>query len=115
MSPKHIELLQILRDVAGPLKVTSGIRCPAHNAEVGGAKRSKHLPNKDGFCAASDITYATGTLSNRRILKLYVLADQIVGGRGFKGIGLYKGRIHVDSREGRRARWVDHFWNWKDS
>ena len=115
MAPNHIELLQNLRDVAGPLKVTSGIRCPAHNAEVGGAKRSKHLPNKDGFCVASDITYATGTLSNRRILKLYVLADQIVGGRGFKGIGLYKGRIHVDSREGRRARWIDHFWNWKDS
>lgn len=112
MSPKHIELLQKLRDVAGPLKVTSGIRCPTHNAEVGGAKRSKHLPNKDGFCVASDITYATGTLSNRRILKLYVLADQI---GGFKGIGLYKGRIHVDSREGRRARWIDHFWNWKDS
>jgi len=112
MSPKHIELLQKLRDAAGPLKVTSGIRCKKHNTEIGGAKRSKHIPDKDGICVASDITYATGTLSNRRILKLYVLADQV---GGFKGIGLYRGRIHVDSREGRRARWIDHFWNWKDS
>ena len=113
MSPKHIALLQKLRDVAGPLKVTSGIRCKEYNASIkGAAPKSWHVPRDNGECYASDITYATGSISNRRILKLYVLADQAQ----FKGLGLYKGRIHVDSRPtGRRARWVDHFWNWKDS
>ena len=26
-----------------PVKINSGFRCPAHNAEVGGAERSRHL------------------------------------------------------------------------
>ena len=111
MDPKHMDLLQRLRDVAGPLKVTSGIRCTTYNKLIGGAKRSQHIPDANGLCHACDITFATGLRSNRQMLKLYTLADQL----HFKGIGLYRARIHVDSRPGRRARWIDHFWNWKDT
>ena len=111
MDEKHMALLQGLRSAVGPLKVTSGIRCREYNKLIGGAARSQHIPNAEGTCFACDITFATGTISNRRILKLYTLADQL----HFKGMGLYKGRIHVDSRPGRRARWIDHFWNWKDT
>ena len=111
MDPIHIALLQKLRNAAGPLRVTSGIRCKEHNKLIGGASRSQHIPNSQGMVVACDITYAKGSKSNRNILRLYTLADQL----HFKGIGLYKGRIHVDSRPGRRARWIDHFWSWKDT
>ena len=39
----------------GPVKINSGFRCPAHNKEVGGAERSRHLLG----CAA-DIAPTTG-------------------------------------------------------
>jgi uncharacterized protein YcbK (DUF882 family) len=112
MDLKHIEKLQQLRDSIGvALKVTSGIRCAEYNATIdGAAKRSWHIP-RNGICYACDITFAHGPRSNSRILKLMTLAEQV----HFKGIGLYRGRIHVDSRTSKRARWIDHFWNWKDS
>ena len=40
--------LQALRDKYGKLDVTSGYRCPAHNKEVGGSTKSKHM---DGAAA----------------------------------------------------------------
>ena len=43
------------------------------------------------------------------ILKLWVLADL----SGAKGIGLYKGRLHVDQRPTEKARWIDKSWAWK--
>ena len=112
MDPKHVGKLQRLRDEIGvALKVNSGIRCAEYNATIdGAAKKSWHVP-RDGVCYACDITFAHGPRSNSRILKLYTLADQL----HFRGLGLYRGRIHVDSRPSRRARWIDHFWNWKDS
>ena len=111
MDPKQIDLLQKLRDTLGEgLRVTSGIRCVSHNAKVGGAKRSWHIP-RDGICYASDITFLSGSKSPKRILKLYVLADRL----HFKGLGLYRTWIHADSRGGRRARWIDHHWNWRNS
>ena len=103
MDQKHIDKLQRLRESIGvALKVNSGIRCAEYNATIdGAAKKSWHVPRKD-ICYACDITFAHGPRSNRRILKLYAL-------------GLYRGRIHVDSRPGKRARWINHFWNWRDS
>lgn len=110
MSDTHIALLQKLRTIVGPLTVTSGIRCKDYNALCKGAPSSHHIP-RDGVCTASDITFTLGAKSNSRMLYLYTMADQL----HFKGLGLYRGRIHVDSRKGRRARWVDHLWSWKDS
>ena len=46
-----------------PVKINSGFRCPAHNAEVGGAAKSRHLLG----CAA-DIAPVTGDLGRFKAL-----------------------------------------------
>ena len=46
-------ILDRIRDALGvPVYITSGYRCPSHNASVGGVANSQHL---DG--TAADITY----------------------------------------------------------
>ena len=105
MAPEFLAKLQMLRDRIGkPIKVTSGIRCKSHNAKIGGAPKSWHIP-RDGVCYASDIRTCR---SDEEVLRLYAAADSL----WFHGIGLYKGRIHVDMRPTTRARWVDKSWSW---
>ena len=42
--PTLIEVLETIREYAGiPVQITSGYRCAAHNAEVGGKPNSAHL------------------------------------------------------------------------
>lgn len=64
------ETLQVIRDaVKKPVHVTSGTRCPKHNAEVGGVADSAHLTGE-----AADI-YADGmsnTALGSAIKLLYV-------------------------------------------
>lgn len=104
-----IELLQALRVAVGPLLVTSGIRCKSYNKRIGGAGRSWHCP-RNGVSYAADITYLhKDDRTDYNILKLWVLADL----SGAKGIGLYKGRLHVDQRPTEKARWIDKSWAWK--
>ena len=111
------ELVQKIRDAVGsPIKITSGCRCAAHNERIpGSAAKSKHLPDKDGIGWALDIRLAKRGYgwrrSNRETLKLYVIADQL----GAKAIGLYHGRIHIDQRAGKKVRWIDKSFNWRDS
>ncbi len=58
VKPKLIAALQWVRNDWGrPMAVTSGYRCPKHNAEVGGAKSSAHV-----FGEAADIADADGAL-----------------------------------------------------
>ena len=106
MSPEFMAKLQELRDkIKKPITVTSGIRCESYNATIpGAAKRSWHIPRNGMVCAADIRT----TRLNEDVLRLYAAADQI----GFKGIGLYAGRIHVDMRPTQRVRWVDRSWSW---
>ncbi len=88
--------LQHMRDTAGkPIIVTSGYRCPDHNAAVGGAPRSQHLLGN-----AADIVIPG--LAVRHMLELALRTLDFAGG----GIGGYpgKGCIHVDVRKG-PARW----------
>nr|MCR4818395.1 hypothetical protein [Fretibacterium sp.] len=47
----------------GPVRINSGFRCPAHNAEAGGAKQSRHLLG----CAA-DIAPLSGDLGRFKAL-----------------------------------------------
>ena len=72
----------------------SGVRCPEHNAEVGGVPNSEHL-----YGRAADLH------SNLSPAELYRIAEEVtkemIPGRG--GIGLYKWGIHVDT--GAYSRW----------
>ena len=39
-----LNMAQVIREELGvPVKVNSGYRCPVHNANVGGAKKSNHM------------------------------------------------------------------------
>lgn len=87
IKPELIAALEELRRLAGgPLIVNSGYRCARHNAEVGGAKASQHTKG-----AAADVKSKTLTP-----LELFALAVQIPA---IKGVGLYKGWVHVDVRK----------------
>lgn len=72
----------------------SGIRCPEHNVEVGGAANSEHL-----YGRAADLH------SNLSPAELYRIAEEVtkemIPGRG--GIGIYRWGIHVDT--GAYSRW----------
>jgi uncharacterized protein YcbK (DUF882 family) len=76
LSGELIRMLEELRAALGrPVVITSGYRCKAHNAAVGGAKRSLHLagraadisyrPRKDSLEAAQDEMLALGLISSR--------------------------------------------------
>ena len=93
--PELVSSLQMLRDKAGPLLITSGFRCNRHNKNVGGAKNSMHV-----FGMAADIK------SDRLTPK--ELADLAESVSAFKsgGIGIYKSWVHVDVRTTGTARWV---------
>ena len=69
----------------------SGVRCAAHNAEVGGVSNSQHL-----FGLAADLHSAASPAQMKAV------AEDVMGRTG--GIGLYDWGIHVDTRQG-YARW----------
>ena len=86
------------REYAGiPFIINSPARCAKHNASVGGAKASRHLPmvkDKDGKMKsdATDIRALDGKS------KFLVVKGMIQA--GFKGIGINftKGFVHGDLR-----------------
>ena len=65
----------------------SGVRCPEHNAEVGGVSNSQHL-----YGLAADLHSAASPT------KMKAVAEEVLGHTG--GIGLYGWGIHVDTRAG---------------
>lgn len=69
----------------------SGVRCAAHNAEVGGVANSQHL-----YGLAADLHSAASPAEMKAV------AEEVLGHTG--GIGLYGWGIHVDTRQG-YARW----------
>lgn len=97
VNPKLVELLQKLRDKIGPIRISSGYRSPKHNSQVGGVKNSQHL-----FGNAADLVVPKDKL---QILK--ELAEKELKNSG--GIGYYpnRGFVHIDVREGLKARWTD--------
>ena len=87
-------LNEIQQLIGTELRITSGCRCPKHNAAVGGAPHSEHLTGD-----AADLKAA-----GRNPLELYLAADEYPPFT-HGGIGLYPGDfIHVDVRPS-RARW----------
>ena len=70
----------------------SGVRCQAHNAEVGGVANSEHL-----YGRAADLHCYSATPA-----ELKAVAEAVMGATG--GIGLYSWGIHVDV--GKYSRWT---------
>jgi uncharacterized protein YcbK (DUF882 family) len=94
----------------GPLRIVSGYRSPAHNAQVGGAKLSQHMqglaadiapmvnPDVMGACVAD--------LHGRIMREIGAGSLPLIG-----GIGYYAGKwVHCDVRprppDGHLAQWI---------
>ena len=86
---------EIRRRLGIPISIVdgggSGVRCAAHNAEVGGVANSQHL-----YGLAADLHSAASPAQMKAV------AEDVMGHTG--GIGLYDWGIHVDTRPG-YARW----------
>lgn len=88
MNAVLLEKLDQLRErVGAPIIVTSGYRCPVHNANVGGVPNSQHV-----LGTAADIVCDAVSVN-----ELADLAAEI----GFDGIGRYYDDcfVHVDCRD----------------
>ncbi len=100
VSPELVNALQRLRQAVGvPIRINSGVRCIAHNKAVGGAANSQHL-----LGLAADISAPGVSLRD-----LYDHAELV----GFQGLGVaeHGNYLHVDVREGPRARWSYDLYN----
>jgi len=114
-STRLVSILDTARIQLGPLRVNSSYRCVSHNAHVGGAVNSLHLPQDDGRVLAADITYVDATKRHgEHILKLYITLENIARRFGSAyGLGLYSTFTHIDTRgeAGREmARWDKYPW-----
>ena len=96
VDPQLIAGLEQLRGIVNkPIRITSGYRCKAHNAKVGGAKNSQHFLGTAADIAVEGIS----------VLEL-ALAAEMVPAFAQGGIGTYQrdGHLHIDIRA-KRARW----------
>lgn len=108
VEPELVRQIQRYRDILWistgmeiPVTVTSGCRCPDHNAEVGGGETSFHIRGK-----AADIFFARiPVLAGGRIV---YLANRL-GVMKIGGIGAYPDRnfIHIDIRPKRISTWIN--------
>ena len=86
-----LEALESIRNhFERPITVTSGCRCPTHNAAVGGSMGSQHKKGR-----ASDIQ-----VSKVSPIEVADLAEEL----GIS-VGRYDTFTHIDSRSGPLARW----------
>lgn len=86
-----LSMVQDLRNVFGPITISSGCRCPEHNAKEGGSDKSQHLKGR-----AADLHFKGVELSE--------VADFINEYYPDTGMGIYNTFIHLDSRN-YKARW----------
>ena len=88
-----VKLLETIRaHFNAPVVITSGIRCKAHNANVGGASASQHL-----YGTAADIV-----VKGVAPAKVVAYAETLLPNTG--GIGTYGTFTHVDVRK-TKSRW----------
>jgi uncharacterized protein YcbK (DUF882 family) len=88
-----ITVLQSLREYfSAPVKITSGNRCPEHNAKIGGAKSSYHIRGR-----AADIQVEG--------VSPVIVQDYLKASYPSKfGIGSYSLFTHIDTRT-KAGRW----------
>ena len=99
--PVLIEALEALRGLLGgvPIHVSSGCRCEARNAKVGGAPRTDESPGSQHmYGKAADI--AVDGVKADDVAKMAEQVKEFADG----GIGRYATFTHVDVR-GKKARW----------
>lgn len=87
---KLIDVLEQVREHFNTaVMVTSGYRCPAHNAQIGGAKASFHMLGK-----AVDFV-----VKNKTITEVFEYLDQLYP----QSLGLIDERswVHLDTRNGK--------------
>lgn len=86
---------EIRRRLGVPISIVdaggSGVRCPQHNANVGGVANSEHM-----YGRAADLH------SSKSPEEMYRIAEEVLGNTG--GLGLYSWGIHVDV--GKYSRWA---------
>ncbi len=83
------EFLELIRGIYGaPITITSGYRCEAHNANIGGVEFSTHTRGMAADIVAEDL--------DKLKVVVETLADKY-------SVGIYDEFVHVDIRkEGRR-------------
>jgi uncharacterized protein YcbK (DUF882 family) len=86
-----LKVLDMAREDAGsPINVTSGYRCPAHNAAIGGASQSYHMRGMAADVFSNDLD----VYRLKAILKAAMIRCGIAG-----GLQEYPdGFVHVDAR-----------------
>lgn len=89
------KLDEFRRKLGVPVRIVdaggSGVRCPQHNQNVGGAANSQHLYGLAADCHSS-----------KSPEEMYRVAEEVLQGTG--GLGIYKWGIHFDVRAG-KSRW----------
>ena len=92
-----LRLDKIRAEIGVPLRISSGVRCPAHNANVGGATNSYHMPQEDAKGWAADFTFARHSMKIPiNMVKLYLTACEQSVANG--GVILYPSWVHIDVR-----------------
>ena len=90
---KLLEWLEAVRThFNAPTVIRSGYRCPTHNANVGGARNSRHVIGD-----AADIA-----VSGVQAHKVHAFLKRLIGNTG--GLGRYTTFTHIDTRT-TKARW----------
>lgn len=93
MNNKFLDMLDDARGLANiPFGITSGYRCPIHNANVGSTS-TNHVNG-----VAADIT-CTSSINRIKIVTALIKT-------GFKRIGIYKNFIHADINDEVDAMWI---------
>lgn len=85
-----MELLDATRDEVGePLILNSVCRCRTHNAAVGGAPNSAHLPGSGGICRAADIACESDRL-RFKLIRFFVQS-------GVRRMEVTNKHVHIDT------------------
>ena len=87
-----VDVLDIIRFYSGPIIVTSGIRCTAHNKRVGGVPDSKHLTGEAVDIYARDVNIIELWDSIAHLQKKGLITI------GYRQLYKKKGFIHLDIR-----------------
>ena len=88
-STKLLAVLEALRALIGrPIHITSGYRCPQHNAEVGGVFPSEHTEDDD-ITNAADVACLGDRDRHEIIRALFTLKVERIGvGKNFIHVGV---------------------------